>query len=167
MKKILDKFNLSNITSPTTMIRSTWTKFNKVPGGNVVFSKIVGQFIPYTGSISPIVLEIENGRSQVLLSDKRSVRNHLDCIHAIALANVGEFCTGLSVISQLSEKAKAILVKIEVEYLKKARGDLIAETNFHLSSDITQDTDYSVESFIRNQQNEVVCKVTAVWRVRP
>lgn len=167
MKNLLEKLNLTNYTSPTTLIKQGWVKLKKIPGGNVIFSKIAGQVIPYTGSISPIVLQIENGFAAVTLRDKRAVRNHLDSLHAIALANVGEFATGLSVISQLTEKAKAILVKIEVEYLKKARGDVTAEASCKIPNDMTQDTEFRVVADIKNLQNEIVCKVTATWRVRP
>ena len=167
MKKALPKINLSQFKSPTALIQNFWGKFNKVPGGNKVFSAIVGHFIPYTGSVSPIIQKIESGSASVLLKDKRAIRNHLDCIHAIALANVGEFTTGLCVISQLSEFAKAILVHIEVEYLKKARGDLISETNFKIPPNLSQDTEFKVVAHIKNGHQEVVTKVTATWRVRP
>jgi acyl-coenzyme A thioesterase PaaI-like protein len=167
MKNFFTRFTLSNYKSPSYLIKNSWGKFKGVPNGNVIFSKIVGQFIPYTGSISPLVETIEDGYAKVFLRDRKAIRNHLDSIHAIALANVGEFTTGLSVISQLSETAKAILVRIEVEYLKKARGDLISEASSKIPTDITQDTEFKVEANIKNLQNEVVCKVTATWRVRP
>lgn len=167
MKSFFENFSLSKFTSPTSLINVTWKKLNKIPSGNSIFSKIVGQAIPYTGSISPLVQKIENGFASVTLRDRRSVRNHLDSIHAIALANVGEFTTGLSVISQLNEKAKAILVRIEVEYLKKARGDVTAEATSHIPADLTQDTEFKVVANIKNLHGEIVCVVTATWRIRP
>lgn len=162
IKDLLTKFN-----SPSRLIQEGWERFNKIPGGNKIFSAIVGQFIPYTGSISPLVQKIHAGQAIVSLRDKRKVRNHLDSIHAIALANLGEFTTGLSVISQLHNDAKAILVKIEVEYLKKARGDLTAEAHSEVPQNFTQDTNILVSAKIRNLQNEVVTVVNATWRIRP
>lgn len=167
MKKFLASFDFKKFSSPSALIKNTWSKFSKVPSGNVIFSKIVGQAIPYTGSISSIVQKIENGSAIVTLKDRRAVRNHLDCIHAIALANLGEFTTGLSVISQLDDKAKAILVKVEAEYLKKARGHLTSEATSQIPENLKQDTELKVTANIKNLQNEVVCKVTATWRVRP
>jgi acyl-coenzyme A thioesterase PaaI-like protein len=167
MKNFLAKFDLSKFTSPSALINSAWPKLQKIPGGNVFFSKLVGQAIPYTGSISPIIEKIEDGSAVVTLRDKRAVRNHLDSIHAIALANVGEFTTGLSLISQLNDKSKAILISIGVEYLKKARGDLTAEADSEIPVNINKDTDFKIIANIKNLQNEIVCKVTATWRVRP
>lgn len=162
IKELLKKFN-----SPSLLMQKGWERFNKIPGGNKIFSALIGQYIPYTGSISPLVQKIHDGQAIVSLKDKRKVRNHLDSIHAIALANLGEFTTGLSVISQLGDNAKAILIKIEVEYLKKARGDLTAEAHSKIPTQLTQDTNILVSAKIRNLQDEVVTVVNATWRVRP
>lgn len=156
----------SKFSSPSVMIHEGWERLKKVPGGKKIFSFLVGQYIPYTGSISPLVLEIEKGRAVVVLNDRRGVRNHLDSIHAIAIANLGEFTTGLSLISQLNGKEKSIIVKLEIEYLKKARGDLRAEA-FSQIGKVEQDAEFKITAAIKNLQDEVVAKVTATWRVRP
>lgn len=161
MKKLLPDFS-----SPSSMIQTLWSKLKKVPGGNKIFSSLVSRYIPYTGSISPIVLAIESGQARVLLKDKKAVRNHLNCIHAIALANVGEFSTGLCLISQLPRSAMAILVKIEVEYLKKARGNLISESLFQYSNNIKNDEELKLTANIMNSKNEIVTNVYATWRIR-
>ena len=161
MKKLFPDFS-----SPSSMIQVGWNKLKKIPGGNKIFSTLVSRYIPYTGSISPVVLSIENGQSRVLLKDKRAVRNHLNCIHAIALANVGEFSTGLCLISQLPSSAMAILVKIEVDYLKKARGNLISESLFQYSNKTKNDEELKLTANILNAKNEIVTKVYATWRIR-
>lgn len=161
----MSKF-LPDFSSPSSLIQVGWEKLKKVPGGNKIFSSLVSRVIPYTGSISPLVLKIENGQSRVMLKDRRAVRNHLNCIHAIALANLGEFSTGLCFTSQLPVSAKAILVKIEVEYLKKARGNLISESIFYLPKDLKNDSEYKVTAMITNSNNETVTKIHATWRVR-
>ena len=148
------------------MIQVGWSKLKKIPGGNKIFSALVSKYIPYTGSISPLVLSIENGQSRVMLRDKRAVRNHLNCIHAIALANVGEFSTGLCLISQLPKTAMTILVKIEIEYLKKARGDLISEALFQYLNETKNNEDLRLTANILNSKNEIVSKVHATWRIR-
>ena len=47
---------------------------------------------------------------RVVLKDKRAIRNHLDCIHAIALANLGELASGLALLSIIEPSLKAIVV---------------------------------------------------------
>lgn len=161
MKKLFPDFS-----SPSSMIQLGWTKLKKIPGGNKIFSSLVSQYIPYTGSISPIVLSIGDGQARVLLKDKRAVRNHLNCIHAIALANVGEFSTGLCLTSQLPKSGIAILVKIQVEYLKKARGNLISESIFQYNNNIKSDDEVNLVASIMNSEDEIVAKTYATWRVR-
>ncbi len=161
MKRLIPQFS-----SPSSMIQLGWSKLKKIPGGNIIFSSLVSKYIPYTGSISPTILSIESGQARVLLKDRRAVRNHLDSIHAIALANVGEFSTGLCLISQLPETAMAILTKIEVEYLKKARGDLISEAIYHYNTGNKSDEEHKITANILNSNNEIVTKVYATWRVR-
>ena len=146
-------------------IKGIWGKLSALPGGRFIFSKLVGQMVPYTGTISPYVLEFGQGKAKVQIEDRRGIRNHLRSIHALALANVGEFSTGLSVISVLPEDGEMILTKIEVEYLKKARGTLIAEATCP-TNQFKNGEDLNVTSEIKNEKQELVCKVVATWRIR-
>lgn len=154
------------LSSPSNLINAGWSKLKSLPCGNILFSKIIGKVIPYTGSISPIVMQIDRGHAIVKLKDRRKVRNHLDSIHAIALANLGEFTTGLALMSQLNEKTKAILVNIEITYLKKARGTLIAEARETLPTLNQRDTKHILLATIKNETNDTVCEVRATWQVR-
>lgn len=172
MKELMSKvtnpasFLKAKLANPADFIQTGWEKLSKLPGGNVLFSKLAGKYIPYTGSVSPIVEKIANGAVVVSMKDRRPVRNHLDSIHALALANLGEFTTGLSVYSQLKNKEKAILVKLETEYLKKARGELRGETSFQLPESFQTDTNFPVKAEIKDENNEVVTRIVATWRVR-
>jgi len=150
---------------------SLWNKMGSTSAGKKVFSKIVGWTIPYTGSISPLVDVLSVGHAEVILKDTRSVRNHLNSVHAIALANVGEFSTGLCVISSMPAEARAILKSIHVEYLKKARGTLRAiaefpENIFPEGVEIVQKS-VEVSGAIFDEAGECVSKVKAVWVVGP
>lgn len=172
MKELFKKIStspkmLKNLfKSPSVFIQTGWDKLSKIPGGKQLFSKLAGQYIPYTGSIHPKVEKISDGSAIVAMRDCRAVRNHLNSIHAIALANLGEFTTGLSLYSQLKNDEKAILVKLEVNYLKKARGDLFAEVFFQLPKSFQSDTDFELRADIKNKDHQTVAYVVATWRVR-
>ena len=84
-----------------------------------MFSRLLGLMVPYTNSIRGTVVRFEPGHAQVLLRDRRRVRNHLRSIHAIALANVGELATGLSIISGLGPDLRAILTGLDLRYRKR------------------------------------------------
>jgi acyl-coenzyme A thioesterase PaaI-like protein len=95
--------------------------------GRWLFSRAVGRFAPYTGTIGARIEKLEPGRSLVTMRDRHAVRNHLDSIHAVALANVTELTGSLAIIASMRPNTRMIPVKLETEYLKKARGTLTAE----------------------------------------
>src|SRR5690606_24011588 len=107
---------------PAAWIREGWQRASRVPGGRLVFSRLLGVAIPYTGSIGAEVVVLEPGYAKVQLDERRAIRNHLNSIHAIALANLGELTGNLALVSALPDDARFIVTKLAIEYKKKARG---------------------------------------------
>jgi acyl-coenzyme A thioesterase PaaI-like protein len=112
---------------PGAWIREGWQHASRVPGGRLVFSRLLGIAIPYTGSIGAEVLTLEPGYAKVQLEERRAIRNHLSSIHAIALANLGELTGNLAIACALPDDGRFIVTKLAIEYKKKARGRIIAE----------------------------------------
>ena len=108
------------------LIRQAWDLLSGVPGGRMIFSRLVGRMAPYTGTIHANVTVLRAGYAEVELADRRGVRNHLDCIHAIALANLAELAGNLALAYSLPDDARFIVSGIEIEYMKKARGRITA-----------------------------------------
>ncbi len=84
---------LSKFASPSSL-RKVWSSLRSVPGGGRIMGSLIGRLAPYTGTISPEILSLDQGYSKVLMRDTRKVRNHLNSVHAIALLNLGEVATG-------------------------------------------------------------------------
>ena len=80
--------------APGARLLSSWQQARRLPFGDTLFTWALGRMVPYTATIAPKVLELRPGFARVALADRRSVRNHLDSVHAIALANLGEFASG-------------------------------------------------------------------------
>lgn len=148
----------------TTDLLSTWNRLGSRPGGAWIFHRLLGRFVPYTGALGAQVQELGNGRARVTLTDRRRNRNHLGSVHAVALVNLGEMTSGLALVSGLGSNVRSILVKISAEYLKKARGTLTATALIDIP-EVTGPGDHVVEAIIRNEAEEVVCRVKAVWRL--
>jgi len=108
------------------LIRQAWDLLSGVPGGKAVFSRLVGRMAPYTGSIHAQVTVLRMGYAEVAMADRKAVRNHLDCVHAIALANLAELAGNIALAYSLPDDARFIVSGMEIEYVKKARGPIRA-----------------------------------------
>lgn len=108
----------------TGQLKRAWTLAQRVPGGTRVFDALVTKLVPYTGSIGARVLHVSPGHAEILLPDRRAVRNHLGCVHAIALANLAEYAGNLAFAFGMPDDARFIVAGMSLEYKKKARGDI-------------------------------------------
>jgi acyl-coenzyme A thioesterase PaaI-like protein len=108
------------------VIKQAWDLLAGVPGGKVLFSRLVGTMAPYTGSIHAQVVVLRAGYAEVQMHDRRAVRNHLDCVHAIALANLAELAGNVALAYSLPDDGRFIVSGMEIEYTKKARGTITA-----------------------------------------
>ncbi|MCP4431876.1 MAG: DUF4442 domain-containing protein, partial [Gammaproteobacteria bacterium] len=109
-----------------------WNKLQRFPAGGWLFSYFLGKYAPYSGTISARVVALSPGHACVSINDKHKLRNHLKSIHAIALINLGEIATGLAVLTTIPGNMRGIVLGLEAEYIKKARGKLVADASFEL-----------------------------------
>ncbi len=144
-----------------------WKHLSPLPGGKWLFSKLVGLTIPYTGSMQPRVLSLQKGHAIVKLHDRRRVRNHLKSIHAIALANLAEFTTGLATLTGMPPGSRAILTGLEIEYHKKARGTLEAESISELPAATLEEQSLQVQAKIFDAEGDCVATGLATWLIGP
>ena len=155
------------MSSPGARIHRTWQRLRGVPGGRLIFARMLGRMVPYSGTISPDVLELEPGRALVALVERRRLRNHFNSVHAIALANLGELASGLAMTLALPADVRGIPVRIEVDYLKKARGRIVAEGRAAVPVVVAADTDATATAEMRNETGEVVATIVVRWRLSP
>ena len=139
-----------------------WTGLSRFPGGRWLFSRLIRFVNPYSGRVGALVLELEPGHAVLRLTDRRGVRNHLDSIHAIALANVAEMASGLAVLTALPTGVRGIPTVLRVEYLKKARGTVTAEARIALPG---TDGMYDFVSLVRDAAGDVVARATVTWKI--
>lgn len=141
-----------------------WKALNKIPGGHWLFNGFIKWRIPYTSSISSRIVVFEPGHVRITLKDRRKIRNHLNSIHALALANLGEFSSGLALLSTLPAQVRGIPVNISTEYFKKARGLMVADSVVQ-TPEITQDTEFNVVAEIVDKEGDIVATTTVRWRL--
>jgi acyl-coenzyme A thioesterase PaaI-like protein len=145
---------------------SAWRRLSPLPGGRWLFTQLVKRMIPYTGSVSPHVEVLEPGYARISIKQRRRLEQHLGSIHAIALMNVAEFASGAAMTTALPPGFRGIVTKISIEYFKKARGIVAAESRPVLP-DLSVDGDHDFVSEVKDQQGDVVARATVTWRLGP
>jgi acyl-coenzyme A thioesterase PaaI-like protein len=147
-------------------LRLLWRRISSLPGGRWLFSRALGWYVPYTGSLGARVEILEPGHCVITLRDRRRVRNHLQSVHAIALCNLGEMVTGLALMNSLPDNARGILAGLSIVYLKKARGLLTAECHCD-SPESNEALEYELTGEIRDNSGDQVALVKARWLIGP
>lgn len=148
------------------MVMEQWQRLKQFPLGARLFSWSLRWVVPYTGALGATVVDIQPGHCRVRLRDRRKVRNHLGSVHAIALANLCEMTSGLALIASLPKSQRAILVEFKIQYVKKARGVLLAESKFTPPVP-GPDQEFRVPVKVFNVAGEHLCSAEALWKIGP
>jgi acyl-coenzyme A thioesterase PaaI-like protein len=152
--------------SKTNFIREVWDRLERVPGGKLLYSRMIGRLAPYTATIGAVVQELGDGYSRVTLTDRRAVRNHLSCVHAVALANLVELTGNVALGYSLPDDARFIVAGMGLDYIKKARGTITGECRTPpIESSARQE--YQINVTLRDEDGDVVVEGTLRTLVGP
>jgi acyl-coenzyme A thioesterase PaaI-like protein len=154
------------VNAPVPPLLRWWRRLSALPGGRAVFAAVLARAVPYSGTVHPRVTQLEPGHATVEMRERRGIRNHLRSVHAIALANLGELASGLAMTCALPADVRGIVTRIEVDYLRKARGRLVASSSCTVPP-VREPLDHVVESEVRDAGGEMVARVRVLWRLGP
>jgi acyl-coenzyme A thioesterase PaaI-like protein len=149
-----------------TRLLSLWRRLEPVPGGPWLFSKIFSRTVPYSGSVGPRIRVLEPGHAEVEIPDRRSNRQHLGSVHAIALMNVAEMTSGLAMMAGLPPTVRGIVTSLSMTYQKKARGTIRAVSRVRVPT-VTEDREFDVTAECLDRDGVVVATATVRWRLGP
>ena len=62
------------IDGSRNLVRDAWNLLSGLPGGKIVFSKLIGRLAPYTGTINAIVTVLRPGYAEVVMQDWSKIR---------------------------------------------------------------------------------------------
>lgn len=125
--------------------------------------RAVARMVPYTGALGAAVEELSPGRARVSLKERRGVRNHLRSIHAVALVNLGEFASGLAVLTRLDPGVRGIVTHLGATYHAKARGRV--EALCVVDQGWAPGASAEAVAHITDESGREVATVTARWLV--
>ena len=162
----LSGFISNQITADRNIVRALWDKLEPLPGGKRLFSKLIGKVAPYTGSIDARVQELKPGYSKITLQDKPRLRNHLDCVHAVALVNLAEVTGNLALSYMLPDEARFIVAGLSIEYIKKSRGVITGTCHSPLIR-TAEKKEYPIDVIMKNSSGEIVATAKLQTLVGP
>jgi acyl-coenzyme A thioesterase PaaI-like protein len=151
---------------PMERVRLAWDLLHNKPYGKKIFSQLIGAIAPYSGSISAEVVHLRVGYAETRMRDRRELRNHLQCLHAIALSNLAEYTGNLALAYSLPGDARFIVTRMNMEYLYKARGDIVAVcASVMPETNAQQDVEMQID--LKNDSGALVARGTLFSLVGP
>ncbi len=103
-------------------------KFDFLPPSlrSTVISKIFGRVVPLVGTAGLRYEELTPERVVVSIRNRRPVQNHINGVHAAAMALLAETATGFVVGMNLPDDKLPLIKTLKVDYLKRTQGDMRA-----------------------------------------
>ncbi len=144
-----------------------FARMRRYPLGARLFSRVVTARAPYFASIAPRFVELEAGRCEVAIRNRRAVHNHLGTVNAIAMCAMCELAAGTMLESSLQPGLRWIPRGMTVRYLQKADTDLSARAT--LATPIADDYtgDLLVPVRVRNRRDEIVMEADITMYLSP
>ncbi|MBE7449133.1 MAG: DUF4442 domain-containing protein [Kofleriaceae bacterium] len=155
-----------NLDGDRNLVRDAWNLLAGLPGGKLLFSRMIGRMAPYTATIGARVVALRPGFAQVELDDRRAVRNHLRCVHAVALVNLAELAGNVALAYSLPDDGRFIVAGLSIDYIKKARGTITATSDCPVPATSAR-AEYLVPVVMTDEAGEIVARASLRSLVGP
>ncbi len=143
-----------------------WERLSRRPFGKAIFSKVICWKAPYFSTIAPRFEELRPGYAKVAMKKRRAVHNHIGTVHAIAVCNLAELGAGTLMEASLPSSMRWLPRGMNVQYLKKAETDLVAEcTAADFGEGPARDVTVSVD--VKDAQGQVVTHADIAMYLSP
>ncbi len=91
----------------------------------MALNKVLMVGIPFNAPHGFKIKELSEEKILIFLPNRKLKHNHLGGVHACAMATVGEFCAGMSLLKSFgASKYRLILSELNVKYTYQGRCDL-------------------------------------------
>lgn len=118
------------MNAPNRLAR-TVRQFDKLPAPlrTWAISKVLGRTVPLVGTAGLRYEAIDTERVVVSIRNQRKVQNHIQGVHAAAMALLAETATGFCVGMNVPDDKLPLIKTMKVDYLKRSQGDMRAEAH--------------------------------------
>ena len=115
------------MNKPNQLAR-TVARFDALPAAlrPAALSLVLGRVVPFTGTARLRFELLRPEQVVVSIKNRRRVRNHIGGLHAAAMALLAETATGFCVGLSVPDDKLPLIKTLQVEYLKRAQGDMRA-----------------------------------------
>jgi acyl-coenzyme A thioesterase PaaI-like protein len=140
-----------------------------------ILDKVLRVGIPFNAPHGFKIKKIDQENIVISLPNKKLNHNHLGGVHACAMATVGEFCAGLSLLKTFGiSKYRLILSELSVKYFYQGRTDLegnCSPTQIDIEGakrSLESDGKYlqSLTTMIRDLNGKEVAEVSTMWQLK-
>ena len=141
-----------------------------------LLNKVLHHKIPFNKPHQIEIVKVEAEAITMRLPFIRKNKNHINSMHACALATMSEYISGISLVRSLgTEKYRYILKELRMVYSYQAKEDVF--TSFGLSEKWIKDevitpllTDDAVNRELKvelfDSQNKLICTGFPVWQIK-
>jgi len=141
----------------------------------MALNKVLALGIPFNAPHGFKIREISDDNVLITLPNRKLNHNHLGGIHACAMATVGEYCAGMSLLKSFGiSKYRLILAELHVRYTYQGRSDLEGVCSPRqidrdaVSKVLETEGKYlqKLETLIRDKNGKEVAVVTTTWQLK-
>lgn len=120
---------------------------------SMLWSKAFGRIVPMVGTANIRYLEVDQDHVTVRIENTRNMQNHIQGVHAAAMALLAETATGFLTGLHVPDNRILLIKSLHVDYLKVAQGGLTATATLSAEQ----------QSFIAdNDKGELLIPVTVI-----
>jgi len=148
---------------------------NPTKANLMALNKVLMVGIPFNAPHGFKIREINDQAIIISLPNRKLNHNHLGGVHACAIATIGEFCAGMSLLKSFgSSKYRLILSDLHVKYLYQGRNDLEGTCSFKQIDPVaiqaildSEDKHFQkLETLIKDENGKEVAVVTTIWQLK-
>lgn len=156
-----------------SMLQKVYSQVDKLPSAlkAKAFTVIFGRAVKYFRTSGLRFDWIEPNHSIVVIKNRKYVQNHIGTVHAVAMIMIAESATGALVGLNVPGNAVPVIKRMEVDYRKRASGDMRAEAMLTpeqitmMQNEERGEVDVAVT--ITDAENKEPIFVRAVWAWTP